>query len=89
MSEKQSKKRFRVLNGVVVSDKMDKTIVVRVGRLTVHPVFKKRIRVFKKLKAHDEKNEAKKGDSVRIRESRPRSRDKRWTLAKVTEKAKD
>lgn len=73
--------------GKVTSDRMDKTIIVRASRLTVHPVFKKRIRKFNKFKAHDEKNSAKTGDTVRIRETRPLSRDKRWRLVEVIEKA--
>lgn len=73
--------------GTVVSDRMDKTIVVKIGRLTVHPVFKKTIRRFSKIKAHDEKNSAKKGDVVKLREVRPVSKDKRWRLVGIVEKA--
>lgn len=72
--------------GKVVSDRMDKTIVVRVGRLMVHPVFKKRIRKFNKFRAHDEKNSAKNGDTVKIREARPYSKNKRWKLIEIIEK---
>lgn len=64
--------------GIVVSDKMDKTVVVKVERIKVHPKYKKRYTVFKKYKAHDEKNEFKAGDRVVIAETRPLSRDKRW-----------
>ncbi|OGW75171.1 MAG: 30S ribosomal protein S17, partial [Omnitrophica bacterium RBG_13_46_9] len=63
--------------GRVLSDKMHKTIVVNVGRLTAHPVFKKTVKRFNKFKAHDEKNAAKIGDLVRIRQSPPISKDKR------------
>ena len=70
----------RVLQGVVVSDKNDKTIVVRVERRLTHPVLKKTVRLSKKYHAHDEKNDAKVGDVVRIEETRPISKQKRWTL---------
>jgi small subunit ribosomal protein S17 len=70
----------RILQGVVVSDKNDKTIVVKVERRLRHPVLKKTVRLSKKYHAHDEKNEAKTGDVVRIQETRPLSKQKRWTL---------
>ena len=70
----------RVLEGVVVSDKNDKTIVVKVERRLRHPVLKKTVRLSKKYHAHDEKNTAKTGDVVRIEEARPISKQKRWTL---------
>ena len=70
----------RVLEGVVVSDKNDKTIVVKVERRLRHPVLKKTVRLSKKYHAHDEKNTAKTGDVVRIEETRPLSKQKRWTL---------
>jgi len=70
----------RVLQGVVVSDKNDKTIVVKVERRLRHPVLKKTVRLSKKYHAHDEKNVAKTGDIVRIEETRPISKQKRWTL---------
>jgi small subunit ribosomal protein S17 len=70
----------RVLEGVVVSDKNDKTIVVKVERRLRHPVLKKTVRLSKKYHAHDEKNTAKTGDVVRIEETRPNSKQKRWTL---------
>ncbi|MDO8354198.1 MAG: 30S ribosomal protein S17 [Aestuariivirga sp.] len=70
----------RVLEGVVVSDKNDKTIVVKVERRLRHPVLKKTVRLSKKYHAHDEKNTAKTGDVVRIEETRPISKQKRWTL---------
>ena len=70
----------RVLQGVVVSDKNDKTIVVKVERRLRHPVLKKTVRLSKKYHAHDEQNAAKIGDVVRIEETRPLSKQKRWTL---------
>ena len=70
----------RVLQGTVVSDKNDKTIVVKVERRLLHPVFKKTVRLSKKYHAHDEKNEAKIGEIVRIEETRPSSKLKRWAL---------
>lgn len=73
--------------GKVVSDKMDKTIVVAVETYKKHSLYHKRIRYTKKFKAHDENNEAKIGDVVRIMETRPLSKDKRWRLTEVIEKA--
>ncbi len=70
----------RVLQGVVVSDAMDKTVVVRVDRRVMHPVYKKFIRRSKKYSAHDEANAHKVGDVVRIEECRPISKSKRWTV---------
>ncbi|MDE2384697.1 MAG: 30S ribosomal protein S17 [Alphaproteobacteria bacterium] len=70
----------RILQGTVVSDKNDKTIVVKVERRLLHPVFKKTVRLSKKYHAHDEKNEAKVGEIVRIEETRPSSKLKRWSL---------
>ena len=70
----------RILQGVVVSDKNEKTIVVLVERRLRHPVLKKTVRLSKKYHAHDEKNTAKTGDVVRIEETRPISKQKRWTL---------
>jgi len=74
--------------GVVVSDKMDKTIVVRVERQFKHPLYKKIIRRHKKFKAHDEKNECKIGDLVQIQECKPISKHKRWILTRIIEKSK-
>lgn len=73
--------------GTVVSDKPDKTVIVKVGHLTVHPVFKKTLKRYNKFKAHDEKNKAKTGDTVKIRESRPISKNKCWRLIEVVKKA--
>ena len=78
----------RVLQGTVVSDKMDKTIVVQVMRRYKHPRYRKYVSERLRYKAHDEKNEAKEGDTVRVVESRPLSRDKRWRLAEIVERAK-
>lgn len=69
--------------GTVISDKPDKTIIVKVSHLTVHPVFKKTIKRYNKFKAHDEKNKAKTGDTVKIRETRPISKNKCWRLIQV------
>lgn len=75
-------------NGTVVSDKMDKTIVVAVRDSVQHPLYKKIIKRTVKFKAHDEKNEAGIGDRVTIMETRPISKDKRWRLVSIIEKAK-
>ncbi len=73
--------------GIVVSDKMDKTVVVQVDRLVRHPAYKKYVRRRTKYKAHDENNVCQKGDRVVIRESRPLSKTKRWRVSQVVEKA--
>lgn len=70
----------RILQGVVVSDKMDKTVVVKVERRVMHPIYKKFIRRSKKYAAHDENNQFKVGDVVRIRECRPLSKSKTWEV---------
>ena len=85
MSKTQSKK---TLVGEVISDKMDKTIVVKVERQFKHPLYKKIVRRHKKFKAHDEKNECGIGDVVLIEESNPISRHKRWSLSKIITKSK-
>ena len=74
--------------GVVVSDKMDKTIVVAVKDSVQHPLYKKILKRTKKFKAHDENNECRIGDRVIIMETRPLSKDKNWRLVKIIEKAK-
>ena len=74
--------------GMVVSDKMDKTIVVAIEDRVQHPLYKKIMKTTYKLKAHDENNEAGVGDRVRVMETRPLSKDKRWRLVKIKEKAK-
>ena len=73
--------------GVVISDVQDKTIVVKVDRRTPHPLYKKVIKVRKKFTAHDENNEAKKGDTVRIVETRPLSKNKCWRLVEIISRA--
>lgn len=78
-------KSLRKFTGTVVSDKMDKTIVVRIERFKVHPKYQKRYRVSKGYKVHDAKNEAKTGQKVIFQECRPLSRDKRWKLVKILE----
>ncbi len=79
--------RRKEMTGTVVSNKMQKTIVVKVGRRVRHSLYEKYIASSKKFKAHDEKNEAKMGDIVTIIESRPLSRDKRWALQKIVRRA--
>lgn len=74
--------------GVVVSDAADKTILVRIERRTTHPLYAKTIKQSKKYHVHDERNEASVGDLVRIAETRPLSKTKRWRLAEVVERAK-
>jgi len=81
-----SRRKTRV--GKVISDKMDKTIVVAVEDRVPHPLYKKIIKRTYKLKAHDENNECGIGDRVRVMETRPLSKDKRWRLAEILEKAK-
>ena len=73
--------------GEVVSDKMQKTIIVRVTGMSKHPKYGRIIKIYNKYKAHDEKNIAKIGDTVRIQETRPLSKDKRFRLVEVTKKA--
>jgi len=85
LSNARSKRKERI--GVVVSDKMDKTITVKVNWVTHHPVYKKIVRRATKLKAHDEKNSAKVGDTVRVQETRPLSKTKRWALMEIVQKA--
>ncbi|MCR4432181.1 MAG: 30S ribosomal protein S17 [Tepidanaerobacteraceae bacterium] len=83
----QERRARKVRTGVVVSDKMDKTIVVAVESLMRHPVYGKTIKRTKKFKAHDENNECKVGDIVKISETRPLSHDKRWRLVEIIKKA--
>ena len=74
--------------GIVVSDKMDKTVVVAVRDNVRHPLYNKIVKKTYKLKAHDENNECKVGDTVRVMETRPLSKDKRWRLVEIIERAK-
>ena len=81
--EERNLRKTRI--GVVVSDKMDKTIVVAVRDNVRHPLYKKKTY---KLKAHDEKNDCRMGDTVKVMETRPLSKDKRWRLVEIVERAK-
>ena len=81
------KERRRRLTGVVTSDKMDKTVVVSVERRYRHPLYKKVVRSTKKYMSHDENNECRMGDTVRIIESRPYSKRKRWAVEEILERA--
>ncbi|MCP4137133.1 MAG: 30S ribosomal protein S17 [bacterium] len=82
------KSNRKQLIGKVVSDKMDKTIVIEISSLKMHPLYKKSVRRTKKIKSHDEKNECNIGDRVRIEECRPLSKDKRYKLVEIVEKVK-
>ena len=86
MSERTSSRKTRV--GKVVSDKMDKTVVVTVEDRVAHPIYKKIIGRTYRLKVHDENNECGVGDRVRVMETRPLSKDKRWRVVEIIEKAK-
>lgn len=83
-----SKGSKKIFTGKVVSNKMQKTIVVSIEQRKLHPLYKKYIKSTKKLKAHDEKNECQIGDKVRVIESRPLSKEKCWRLLEIVEKAK-
>ena len=90
MSEIDSKYgRRKIREGRVVSDKMDKTVVVAVERLVAHPLYRKRIRRTTKLKAHDEENQCRTGDTVRVVETRPLSKEKRWRVVEILRRADD
>ena len=80
--------RRKYFTGIVISNKMDKTVVVETKRNALHPVYKKYVVVSKRVKAHDEKNSAQIGDTVRIIESRPVSKDKCWRVAEIYPKEK-
>ena len=86
--EEASTRVQKVLKGRVVSNKMQKTIVVEIHQRKLHRLYKKYLTRTKKIKVHDEKNECGIGDMVRVVESRPLSRDKRWRLLEIVEKAK-
>ena len=85
--DKQERGHRKTRQGLVVSDKMDKTIVVQIDRMVMHPVYKKFVRRRVKYKAHDEQNEARVGDTVLIEECRPLSREKRWRIKSITNRA--
>ena len=86
MAENQGNRKS--MTGTVTSDKMEKTITVSVETVKRHPLYRKTIKTSKKYKAHDENNEAKAGDLVKIMETRPLSKDKRWKLTEIVQKAK-
>lgn len=92
MSDEQTAKperdRRKVRTGVVVSDKMDKTVLVRIDRKVRHPLYKKTVKRSSKLAAHDETNDAHVGDTVRVMETRPLSKTKRWRIVEIVERAK-
>ena len=79
--------RRKVRTGVVVSDKMDKTVLVRIDRTVTHPLYRKTVRRSSKLAAHDERNEAHVGDTVRVMETRPISKSKRWRVVEIVTRA--
>jgi small subunit ribosomal protein S17 len=85
MAEERNLRKTMI--GTVVSDKMDKTIVVAVETRVKHPIYKKTVKRTYKLKAHDEENSCKVGDTVKVMETRPLSKDKRWRLVEIVEKA--
>ena len=85
--KKQTQRRKKTLIGIVISDKMDKTVTILVERLTQHPSYKKFIRKRKKFKAHDEQNACRIGDKVLIVESRPLSKEKHWRVREIIERA--
>ena len=86
MAAERNRRKSKI--GVVVSDKMDKTVVVAIEDFVRHPLYGKAVKRTKKLKVHDENNECNIGDKIRIMETRPLSKDKRWRLVGVVEKAK-
>jgi small subunit ribosomal protein S17 len=86
--EPQARGRRKVRVGVVVSDKMDKTVLVRIDRRVRHPLYKKTVARANKLAAHDEHNDAHVGDLVRVVETRPLSKSKRWRVVEIVERAK-
>ena len=81
------KSNRRVLSGEVVSDKMDKTLLVRVERRYIHPVIKKTVRRHNKYQVHDEQNQCSEGDEIQMIECRPLSKNKRWRLVEIVKKA--
>ena len=84
--EERGRRKLRV--GKVVSDKMDKTVVVVIERLVKHPQYKRYVRRRSRFKVHDEKNECKEGDTIRFMETRPLSKEKRWRFVEFVERAK-
>ena len=88
VEQEQDRGRRKVRVGKVVSDKMDKTVVVVIERLVKHPVYKRYVRRRSRFKVHDEKNECKEGDTIRFMETRPLSKEKRWRFVEFVERAK-
>lgn len=88
ISQVTDRGRRKVRTGVVVSDKMDKTVLVRIDRKVRHPLYRKTVASSNKLAAHDENNDAHVGDTVRVMETRPLSKTKRWRLVEVVQRAK-
>jgi small subunit ribosomal protein S17 len=86
--ENAERTRRKVRTGVVVSEKMDKTVMVRIDRKVRHPLYKKTVARASKLAAHDESNDAHVGDTVRVMETRPLSKTKRWRVVEIVERAK-
>jgi small subunit ribosomal protein S17 len=86
MADERNRRKVKV--GIVVSDKMDKTVVVAIEDFVRHPLYGKAVKRTKKVKAHDENNECRIGDRIRIMETRPISKQKRWRLVEIVEKAK-
>ena len=84
----QARNARKTRTGLVVSDKMEKTVVVAIERRVPHPIYGKMITRTKRLKVHDEENSAKTGDTVRIVETRPLSKDKRWRLVEIVDRAR-
>ncbi len=89
MEAKVEKSKRKVREGTVVSDKMQKTVVVAVETLVPHPVYGRTMRRTKRYKAHDEENECRTGDRVRIEETRPLSKEKRWRVVEILRKAEN
>jgi small subunit ribosomal protein S17 len=87
-TEQAERGRRKVRTGVVVSDAMDKTVLVRIDRQVRHPLYGKTVRRSSKLAAHDEQNDAHVGDTVRVVETRPLSKTKRWRVVEIVERAK-
>ena len=88
MSEAEERGRRKLRVGKVVSDKMEKTVVVVIERLVKHPEYKRYVRRRSRFKVHDEKNECKEGDTIRFMETRPLSKEKRWRFVEFVERAK-
>lgn len=88
VSEELSRNRRKLRQGVVTSDKMEKTVVVTINNLVRHPIYGRILKRDKKLKVHDENNDAHIGDAIEIMETRPLSKDKCWRLVRIVERAK-